>query len=255
MASGKDPSPLFDIVRRSRRPKRSLELPDWMRRQGAQQAQQPTAETQPATEKPTRATAEGLRGWWQKQVAFRLPRGTLAMLIAGGLVVVILAYLIGHRIGRSQSLSYTQTYEQMAQTLEPVRQNKAQGLIPSSVEGVDEADSIGVPNVPGASGAGDPREPGLNYFRLTSIPASADEVGRMIDFLAANGVDAAAIPINNGRSVKVLAMRGFTNPLSDPQAQAYAERLKRLGRKWKAEHRGSSNWKDLYPEKYRPGRN
>ncbi|QNN24218.1 hypothetical protein HED60_18725 [Planctomycetales bacterium ZRK34] len=265
MATGKDPSPLFDIVRGSRRPQKTMELPEWMRRQQARQASE-SVEPQ-ATPIPERAESSPRNGasaggwhaaltrWWTFPMAFRLPRGTVVMLGIGALVVVILAYLIGHRIGRSDAVAFNLTYEKANAAFDPIREKPAQRLIPSTVDGVSDADSIGVPDLPGASGEADPREPGLNYFRLTSIPASASEVVEILDFLKSHGVDAAAIPINNGRSVKIVALRGFANPLSDPDARAFAEQLKKLGRRWKSQERGSSDWKDLYPEKYRPGRN
>jgi hypothetical protein len=242
-----------------------MELPEWMRRQQARQAAEadPVQTVTPAAGERSGGDGGGGIGdwqagivrWWTFPLAFRLPRGTVVMLGAGALVVVILAYLIGHRIGRSDTIRFNQHYEQAVSSLEPVREKPVQRLIPSTVEGVSDAGSIGVPDLPGARGEADPREGGLNYFRLTSIPASAQEVGKIIDFLKGHGVDAAAIPINNGRSVKIVALRGFANPLSDPDARAYAEQLKKLGRRWKSQEHGSSDWKDLYPEKYRPGRN
>ena len=50
-----------------------------------------------------------------------------------------------------------------------------------------------------------------------------------------------------------MALRGFAQPLSDLEAKRLEYRLKALGRSWKAQHNGSSDWRDLYAEKYRPG--
>jgi hypothetical protein len=55
--------------------------------------------------------------------------------------------------------------------------------------------------------------------------------------------------------LKLVVLRGFTKPLSDPEAKRFEEQIKALGRKWKAEHRGTTDFRDLIAEKYRPGVN
>ncbi|MBI1368082.1 MAG: hypothetical protein GC162_05450 [Planctomycetes bacterium] len=257
MVSPKDPSPPFEIVNRPGASKRrGMELPKWMRRE-----EEPTQAAGPVRETSGGSGGGGMVGeakrWWTKPVAFRLPQGTLVMLGLGALVLIIVAYLIGDRMGRRSISAFARNYQEQLKPLESIREAPPTRMIPSTITGAaTDSDGTPLPNLPGAGGVeDDPRQPGMNYFRLISLPANADEAQKAVAFLKANGVDAGAIPFNNGRSVKLLALRGFENPLSDPVARDFADRLKMLGRKWKSQEHGSSDWKDLYPEKYRPGRN
>ena len=60
------------------------------------------------------------------------------------------------------------------------------------------------------------------------------------------------IPVNNGQSLKLIALQGF--PPRSPEAAKFSERLKMLGRLWKS-GQGSTDWSDLHAEKYKPGVN
>lgn len=229
-------------------------------------------EAAPVTETRGGSAVSQWKAWVKRPVGIRLPRGTWVMLGVGAFVLVLIVFFVGRKVGVNSMANRERNYDRsVAGVRELLEQPIKPELIPPSVAGVDDrppsntgsggTGSREIDNVPppprgsGASGnASDPRRPGLNYYRLTAMPAGADEVGRIIAYLAENGVDAAAIPIQNGRSVKLVALRGFERPLSDPAAQQFEQRLRSLGRKWKAQHRGSSDWKDLFPEKYRPGR-
>lgn len=229
----------------------------------------------PITETRSGSTVAQCKAWMKRPVGMRLPRGTWVMLGVGAFVLVLIVFFVGRKVGVNSMIDQRENYGRAVAGIDQKREQPIRtDLIPPSVAGTDDRLPPGTPgtrtgssdpreidDVPappahaGAAGnASDPREPGLNYYRLTAMPAGAEEVGRIIAFLSENGVDAAAIPIQNGRSVKMVALRGFARPLSDPAAQQFEQRLRSLGRKWKAQHRGSSDWKDLFPEKYRPGR-
>lgn len=244
----------------------------------ADSAPEPTHEpAAPITETRSGSTITKWTAWMKRPVGMRLPRGTWVMLGMGAFVLVLIVFFVGRKVGRNSMINQQRDYSESVAGIDRAREQPIRtDLIPPSVAGTDDrlppgsgtawtgggnTGSREIDDVPpppahaGASGnASDPREPGLNYYRLTAMPAGAEEVGRIIAFLSENGVDAAAIPIQNGRSVKMVALRGFERPLSDPAAQQFEQRLRSLGRKWKAQHRGSSDWKDLFPEKYRPGR-
>jgi hypothetical protein len=168
------------------------------------------------------------------------------------------AFGTGWLAGQSQAEQRRLSYENLVQSLQESVEPGEKGLIPSSVRGV-EAQTAGASAT--SSGAvldsdDDPREPGLNYFRLVTMPGNARASGeRAVRFLRRNGVDAALVPMKNNNSLKLIALRGFESPNSDPAARQFKRRLQSLGREWKAQHRGSSDWEDLYPEKYRPGEN
>lgn len=181
-----------------------------------------------------------------------------ALMVAG-------SFYAGLYFEQSRTATDLNEYDKLVQSLHPQKQTPANyGLIPPSVAGVNDRKDIpggaDPNNLPTGdykyNPADDPREPGLNYFRLVQIPADSEADGqKIIKYLSANGVDAALIPIKNGTYYKLLALKGFSKPISDPKAQQYRKLLLKLGRKWKSELKGSTNWSDMIPEKYRPGRN
>ncbi len=168
---------------------------------------------------------------------------------------------LAFRVGQIFERRAMQAYRNQSDPLKPFRETPVNsGLIPRTVSRIDAQGaapvnpSLAESNDDPALAVDDPREPGLNYFRMLQIDASyAAEADRVIRFLATQGVDAAAIPINNGRFVKVVALRGFQR-VGDEAAVAYKRDLQRLGRKWKTEHKGTTDWNDLYAEKFIPGR-
>lgn len=288
MAKGKDQSPLFEIIRDGQQAKRGrLPLPAWMRRSkpAAGQEEEPAAPPEPAGESvspagspsaqaPEPAAASeptdgetgdghspGVAGWLQAPVELRPTRGKLLGIAAGGLALLAGAYWAGLEVGRDWALNRKEAYQAGVDSLAEYRQQSPKpGLVPSSVAGVEAGAGESSPSAPpasqGATGrADDPRKPGLNYFRLTTIPPSGRAAGqRAVRFLKRNGVDAALIATNNG-ALKLIALEGFRRPGSDPEARQYAQRLRRLGRQWEAQHDGSSDWSDMIAEKYKPGSN
>jgi hypothetical protein len=245
MARNRDSSPLFDIIRTNEGARRrGFRMPSWI-----SSGREKSAEGQPETDEDVGEALE-LSLWLTQPVVFRIPRALallITLMVIGSLVG---AYGLGQRTGRTRAVVAEKDYLTQTSAFDEARSLPPRpGLIPSTVEGVDP-----VPGVLEASR--DPRMAGLNYFRLTSLPASSmGEAERSIDFLKDEGLDAALIAVNNGRSLKLVVLQGFERPLSDPKAKQLRERLLMLGRKWKAQHKGSSNWKDMIPEKYKPGFN
>ena len=76
--------------------------------------------------------------------------------------------------------------------------------------GAQNADSVRLPGDPLTviveNGIEDPRERGLNYLAFTS--ESRERIEPFLAYLNANGVDAAAYPVNNG-VYRIYALRGF----------------------------------------------
>jgi len=216
-------------------------------------------------------------------LVMRLPRGTVMLYGAVGVGMLIGAFMLGQMQQRRSDAALMTDYEVQAHSLsrvaaEPVNPK----LIPPSVDTVPmqtpgsytHGSQSTPPRRPaGASGAHgdgsatgptgtpaiatdfDPRQAGLNYFRLQVMPDAGREEGlAAVAFLRENGVDATLIPINNDRSLKLIVLQGFARPNSDPAAQQYKSRLKTLGRLWESKHDGSTDWGDMFPEKYIPGR-
>lgn len=265
---GKNPAPLLEVIRGAGRGK--LTLPGWAKRDGdaPTSSAPPTAAPSPAAESPKTVSASRM----QRPLTLRVTPITLAAGLVAVAVLVVGAGWVGERLGYRAGLGVQKSQDAAADELSSLKSKPPTPLIPATVEGVGVASSNPAGPLPAGpapatvapvaapgddrTGNPDPRRPGLNYFRLTSIPAGSErEAERVVAFLSAAGVDAAIIPIQNGRSLKVVALPGYARPISDPQARAFEQKLKTLGRQWHAQHHGSSDWKDMFPEKYLPGRN
>jgi len=253
---GKDPTPLFEIIHKAPRgPRRGVRVPEWIRRADEMERQVETAEP---TVPPDPSAPPAWRSWWSRPIRFRLQSGVLALAGTAMLALVVVAFLIGMRFQERLIRQEQIEYVAIDQTLDPVREKPAnRALIPTSVErNLPVTGGAAPPRGAGAAGdPADPREPGLNYFRLVTLPDSAVGEGqKAVSFLQSQGVDAVLIPVNNGRSYKLIALPGFTR-IGSPEAKKFEDRLKSLGRLWKSGHRGSSDWNDLLAEKYKPGVN
>lgn len=257
MSHGKDPSPLFEIIHKSARSsRRGVKVPDWMRRAEEMEERVGAAE-------PTVAAGKGsppaILAWWSRPVRFRLQVGMVLLLGLAVVIAVVVAMFVGMEVQHRKSLGLAENYAaQYQKDIEPAQEKDPNfGLIPGNITRSSPLpDGVKPPKgYAGASGnAEDPRQPGLNYFRLTALPGSGkDEGQRAVEFLRENGIDAGLIPVNNGRSWKLLALRGFDR-IGSPEAKGHAEQLRKLGRLWKAQHKGSSDWNDAIFEKYVPGR-
>lgn len=274
-------SPLFELINKTdTKARRGFALPAWMKPPGAEtEAPEPPegaeaaaaqresfsstspveAQPEPA---PLRAKSEPVtqvQSWLRQPTLLRLPRGGLLLLVGTLVAVVMIAFWAGRSVGEATASQEMLEYTQAVNALGPIQEQTINPeLIPPTVEGV------GRPTVAGSDGvvnggrvpSGELRQPGLNYFVLVSVPSqNREELEKAVAFLAGEGVDTAVVDDNNGRSLKLVALPGFARPGSDPRAAEFEQKLKMLGRKWKAQHRGSSDWRDLYAEKYRPGVN
>lgn len=99
----------------------------------------------------------------------------------------------------------------------------------------------------------DPRQKDLNYLALARLPRSDCEAA--IQFLAANGVEAFAVPLDqNDREAnnpgplgryRLYVMPGITSEqykTDHPTKSGLQTRVAQLGQVWQKEHRGSSNF-------------
>lgn len=110
----------------------------------------------------------------------------------------------------------------------------------------------GMPPVVGA----DPRKPGFNYLEICQLTWRDAEPA--VRFLQANGIRATAIPTEsrsvdlskpqpNNRFLLIVDQpfasgEGFRN--SQSERNALMAEVRRLGKKWQAEHRGASDFQD-----------
>jgi len=269
MSSSKDPSPLFEVMRRQgpTPPRRKFAWPEWLRWPIAK-----VSEIAPS-DRPVsdRWWARVLPSEWASRVmAIREPiviRVPLWLPIVAGATAVMLVIIIawaGYYMGYRTGIGKYQSYDASLASLQETYDSPPRALIPSYVPGAADgpAQQAGRGASVRAGGSGgsravepsDPRDPGRNYFRLMELPSSAKGEGeRALTFLLNEGVDAALIPIKNGGSFKLVSLRPFSK-ISTDEARQYQNLLRSLGRKWKAKHRGATDWSDLYAEKYIPGR-
>jgi len=243
-----------------------------------QQHQQPAQQPAPDHDEANASS------WFTTPLVMRIPRGTAAIFAMSGVGLLVAAFLLGKMQQRHATEVVMTDYETQAHALANVAKDPVNpNLIPQHVYTQpthQQPATTGPTNTPGpavntqAGDAGataatgqqsqpapaladgfEPREPGFNYFRLQVMPLAGREEGlAAVQFLRSNGIDAVLIPINNGGSLKLMALQGFAKPNSDPAARAYRDRIRTRGRLWKAKHDGSTDWSDLFAEKYIPGR-
>jgi hypothetical protein len=98
----------------------------------------------------------------------------------------------------------------------------------------------------------DPRIENLNYFVLASY-LQPEEADKAVDFFAANGVAAMRLAPNNRGLCTLVALEGFPpGETRSDLAREYKASLLKLGREYKRNHRGGTDFSDLYLKKHQP---
>jgi|GEM_PF-1956792 len=205
---------------------------------------QPDPQTEPVVEEsPLRPSAT------PGPIVLRIPQGYAAIIILGLVGILILAYWVGYRRGDQARRQLIHEQQEAAILLQ-------ERLISSgdTSTSVFESDQTGQQN----ASAGSPKTPqtkdekrvaGQNYFILVHYHEA--EAQRLVAFLKAHGVEAAAISSNNGRLFKVAALRGFeADELNSDGRRKYETRLRQLGRAWKKTRAGAGDLADMYLERY-----
>lgn len=160
-------------------------------------------------------------------VVLRLPKGVALLIAVGVLLLILVAYWVGHARGGAAADS------RHRQQIESMQTTRASGPIPLLDEGrskqppPNDAQPAGSPR--------DPRLPGLNYLLLAWYPEQ--EARRLASFLSERGVETFITTSNNARLFYVIGAQGFEQPRSGP-GKTYEDQLRRLGREWKA-HNGN----------------
>ncbi|MSR17939.1 MAG: hypothetical protein EXS00_02035 [Phycisphaerales bacterium] len=91
-------------------------------------------------------------------------------------------------------------------------------------------------------------EPVKGWTYLVLATVSPAESSKMVAFLAANGVDAMAVPSNNGRFHQVLALPGLPDAAlrRGDDGRRIVDQVKAVGSKWKSINRGNSDFHDAF---------
>jgi hypothetical protein len=186
------------------------------------------------------------------------------------IVVWTLAYKLGERQGQQSVLSHTDPSDAAVITGQNTDQNPNIVLPPGNPPAAVPDKTVKTPverppskpvAPPTAPAAGmppivqqDPRKPGNNYLEL--CPLTWKDAEPAVRYLQANGIRATAIP--NNKKVDP-AKPEPNNPLliivdqpyasgnfkaSQAERNALVAEIRRLGKKWQAEHKGASDFAD-----------
>jgi hypothetical protein len=208
-----------------------------------------------------------------RSVGLRGNRTTVIAFLAAAVVILFmivwsLAYKLGERQGQESVLSHTDPEDARAITGQDSKQNPTSQLpvnapSPEAERAKPRANAVppATPKPTSTAAAGlppvaqaDPRIPGNNYLEL--CPLTWKDAEPAVRYLQAHGVRATAIP--NTKKVdpaKPEPNNPFLIIVDQPYASGnfkatQAERnalvaeIRRLGKKWQAEHRGASDFAD-----------
>lgn len=102
-----------------------------------------------------------------------------------------------------------------------------------------------------------PLAAGLNYYIIDRL--RPDEALAAARYLRLHGVEAAVFstrilfPGDSSSLRLVVALKGFApGEVSSPESKTYASRIREIGRRWRAEENGVSDFSTMYAAKYQP---
>ena len=200
-----------------------------------------------------------------------LPVGYIFLAIGLAIALLFVGYFLGYAV---------RDREIRAEQSENARADLA-GIEDPTLQGVEERpgliDDLGEPGRrtagTGASGGGagddggasgerrenplmlddwmaDPRASEMNYFIVATQPP--EEANRIASFLADRGLEVARLPVDNRGLAVVVVLEGFEpGELGSARARELEARIKRLGREYKRDAGGGTDFDSAYPSKYR----
>jgi len=210
----------------------------------------------PRASAPASESASG-----NQRQSVRVPIGWFWLSAVVALALMAVAYQFGRSSGERAGFSRGQellsdraALTRMAgDTPDPARRSEgaAGDRAPPSDSVRTPGGSATAPEVKPAPSTGDPRTKGRNYL-VIARPA-AGEADKLVSFLRSNGLEVAAVLDDNARFRKVVALPGFPagTARSSEQVRSLENRVKSLGRTWKAAARGNRDFDDAYLELYR----
>lgn len=210
--------------------------------------------------------------WWQMGArSVRIPIGYV--IVAGGLALAlaVVAYWIGYSRATSNAEAERRRVLQseLDQVVDPL--NAPSGALanpqqpqtstqsppgqtanrpPQPTQGTaGQAQQTGGQRQPTAP-AGlerDPRVPGMNYWVIARL--GPDEARRAAAYLQASGVEVAVVETNSDKFREVIASTGFEG-LSSPDATRLKSRILELGRLYRVQEKGPTDFSDMYARKF-----
>lgn len=196
------------------------------------------------------------------QRSVRMPMGFVAVAVGVGVVLIVLAYAVGHSIGAKRTLEETQrrptpdrdyASDPQSPLQDPGREsdslsdqrplrNESENPSPAGLGGESNRQSPAAdPPKPGRNE--DTRVAGLNYLIIEQFDRT--EADKVSDFLIGQGIDVMVLPAKNPGLYQVIARRGIEGPAGD-EREEFERRVVRLGKDWKSKHGGSKNFDQCY---------
>lgn len=229
-------SALFELIRKDDHARERLQVPKWW-----QSRRESDGEAGKASENRLMQFIH----WLFHPAGMRMPIGLWLLVLGLVIVLPIGTYYLGKgwslgRIPRSLE-------EAREQPVNPqlLRVNK-----PARNSGVSRRPTADTPVFFKPGSEQDPRQAGLNYFYLEYVsPRFREYTADAVAFLDRNAVDAAVMELDNGM-LQLIATKGFAQ--SSDEAKRHEVLLRTLGKAWKSEYKGGSDWQDLRLFKYKP---
>lgn len=213
-------------------------------RPGGREARKQPASAWRAPRRAEDAPAEGgpttLGDWLTggEPVVLRLPKGVALLIAAGVLLLILVAYWVGHARGGAAADA---RYQERAEAL---NQTRPSGPMPVILE--PDSRIVNPPNTAVPAGSVyDTRVKGLNYLILAQYPEA--EAQRLHAFLAERGVETLVTSSDNARLFLVVGAEGYQSPSA---GKTYQDTLRRLGREWKSDGRGGDDLSTMWWKKY-----
>jgi len=89
----------------------------------------------------------------------------------------------------------------------------------------------------------------MNYFIVATQPL--DEADKAAEFLAERGLEVARLPVDNRGLAIVIVREAFASgEMGTPRARKLEVEIKRLGRAYKRDHGGGTDFESAYASKY-----
>lgn len=208
----------------------------------------------------------GARPWWMSPGrVVRIPVGYLFFAAAGVVALFALGWTLGHRqaVVSHRTVLAAEAEETLGASHDPllseptsrpsnVRQQTVQAQTPTTRTTQPQSSQTAeqAPRTrPGQPG--DPRTPGLNYYIV--VRESPETAERAASFLRNNGLAAVTIPDNNPRFHNVVVLKGFAREdLGSEERRRLHQEILRLGKIWKRDHGGASEFSDLWLKRHDP---
>jgi hypothetical protein len=194
----------------------------------------------------------------------RIPVGYVIVAVGLALVLTVVGYIVGYnRRDALAKAEHARTAEAQLDMVDPL--NAPTGGVgtqegsPSQTQPVvtrppqqsstpRQAAAPAGQTSPPVSADRDPRVMGMNYWVIARL--GPDEARRAASFLLANGVTVAVVETNSERFREIIASTGFEGSGNSPEASRLKSRVLELGRLYRVQEKGPTDFSDMYARKY-----